>query len=108
MYSRSYYPGEENRQIIPEGYDGTAFQEVAQADVADEPHQDKTEVEQASSTPLLSGLFGNISLPFLDGIRMPKIGTEELLILAVAGFLLFSKNGDRECALILLFLLFIN
>ena len=108
MYSRSYYPEEENRQIIPEGYDGTAFQEVAQADAGKEPPQSNAEVEKVSSIPLMSGLFGNVSLPFLDSIKMPKIGTEELLILAVAGFLLFSKNGDRECALILLFLLFIN
>ena len=108
MYSKSYYPEEENRQIIPEGYDGTAFQEVAQADAEKEPPQSNAEVEKVSSIPLMSGLFGNVSLPFLDSIKMPKIGTEELLILAVAGFLLFSKNGDRECALILLFLLFIN
>ena len=35
-------------------------------------------------------------------------GTEELLIIGVAFFLLFSKNGDKECAFILLFLLFVK
>ena len=37
-----------------------------------------------------------------------NIGTEEILIIATAAFLFFSKGGDRECALILLLLLFIN
>ena len=37
-----------------------------------------------------------------------KIGTEELLILALAAFLFFSKDGDRECALMLLALLFVG
>ena len=35
-------------------------------------------------------------------------GTEELLILGVALFLLLSKDGDKECALILLFLIFVK
>lgn len=37
-----------------------------------------------------------------------KIGTEELLILALAAFLFFSRDGDRECALMLLALLFVG
>ncbi len=35
-------------------------------------------------------------------------GTEELLIIGVALFLLISKDGDKECAFILLFLLFVK
>ena len=37
-----------------------------------------------------------------------KLGSEEILIAAIALFLLFSKDGDIECALMLLLLLFIN
>ena len=36
------------------------------------------------------------------------IGTEEILIITLALFLLFSKGGDKECSLILLLLLLIN
>ena len=98
MYTRSYYPGEDNNATLPDNYDGTAFAEgIAEAD-----EEEKT--TEVGSIPLLGGL----GLPFLDGLKMPKIGTEELLIIAVAAFLLFSKDGDRECAMILLFLLFIN
>ena len=53
--------------------------------------------------------FGN----FFNNINLFKngkidFGTEELLIIGIALFLLFSKNGDKECSLILLFLLFIK
>lgn len=61
-----------------------------------------------SLSPWLKKLFGRDSFLGLDGIGLSKIGTEELLIIATALFLLFSKDGDKECALILLFLLFVN
>jgi hypothetical protein len=56
-------------------------------------------------TGFLQNILGNIN------IRMPsldKIGFEEILIIAIAAFLFFSADGDRECALILLALLLIN
>lgn len=37
-----------------------------------------------------------------------KVGSEELLIIGVALFLLFSKEGDKDCAIALLILLFVN
>ena len=101
MYTRSFYPDEPMSPVLPENYDGTAFTDsepIPQQEPKEEPAQ------TASAIPLLGGL----NLPFLEGLKMPKIGTEELLIIAVAGFLLFSKNGDKECALILLFLLFVS
>lgn len=58
--------------------------------------------------PLFGKIFSGGSLFGIEGLRMPKIGSEELLILATAAFLLFSKEGDKECAIILLLLLFIN
>ena len=39
---------------------------------------------------------------------LPKIELEELIIIGLALFLFFSKTGDKECALILLSLIFIH
>ena len=109
MYSRSYYP-DETPPTLPNGYDGVAFSER----IDDIPTDNQPLIEPKETVPtsggasILSGLFGKGGLFGIEGIKMPKIGTEEILIIATAAFLLFSKNGDRECALILLFLLFIN
>ncbi len=54
----------------------------------------------------LDGFFGNIFKNTKFGLQ--KIGTEEILILAAAAFLFFSHDGDKECALMLLLLLFIT
>lgn len=64
------------------------------------------------------GLFASIfksghKASFLDNLPFIKngkfdIGTEEILIVAVALFLLFSKSGDKECAIMLLLLLFVK
>ncbi len=51
-----------------------------------------------------SGLFGGRGLRSLPD----RIGTEEILIIGVALFLIFSRGGDTECAIMLLLLLFIN
>lgn len=108
MYSRSYYP-EDTHPSLPDGYDGVAFSERIDDVIADPPQVEHNEaVPTSGGTSILSGLFGKGSLFGIEGLKMPKIGTEEILIIATAAFLLFSKNGDRECALILLFLLFIN
>ena len=37
--------------------------------------------------------------------RRLRLGTEELLLLGIAAFLFFSKDGDKTCAIFLLFLL---
>lgn len=57
--------------------------------------------------------FFNIIKGFIPQTRdlkslVPKIETEELIIIGIAAFMFFSKNGDRECALILLALIFIQ
>ena len=104
MYSRSRYP--EEGVILPENYDGTAF-----ADKGDEREECEGERDTACGValkkesekiPILSSLFGDLS------IGLPKLGTEELLLIGAALFLLFSKDGDKECAIILLILLLIN
>ena len=125
MYSRSYYPDSE-RMSLPENYDGTAFMERPTVEAAEDTVEqtvsdnvdsqvfkgtDEHQHRQQSpheSIPLLSGIFGKGGLFGGLGLHSPTIGTEEILILATAAFLFFSKSGDRECALILLLLLFIG
>jgi hypothetical protein len=125
MYSRSYYPDGE-RMSLPENYDGTAFLDRGNVE-AEEPEAIASESEDKDtpvfknterhpdrqpstygSIPFLSGILGKGGMLGNLGLRMPNIGTEEILILATAAFLFFSKSGDRECALILLLLIFIN
>lgn len=136
MYSRSYYP-EEQAIRIPEGYDGTALYEkesVEQAKPSAKIEPQKNEVkfspkdeitaEQESEEVFLrtekesGGIFPKIDLGNICGglfsknpsvkSFIPNIGTEEILIIGLALFLFFSKSGDRECALLVLALLFIN
>ena len=125
MYSRSYYP-DTDRMSLPENYDGTAFMERTVSEANEESvepsindntdtqvfkateEQRHTQKSSFESIPMLSGIFGKGGIFGGLGLHMPNIGTEEILILATAAFLFFSKSGDRECALILLLLLFIN
>ena len=116
MYSRSFYP-ESGESSIPENYVGTAFSEVAST----ESHEESAPKEE-SSTPTAAlakseGILSSFAnIPFLSSLfkgdgglfKMPKIGSEEILIIAIAALLFFSKDGDKECALILLFLLFVS
>lgn len=127
MYSRSYYPESPERLSLPENYDGTAFMERQDTEIAEEatevsfnenadvPVHKGVDAKNGGglfsglgNIPFLSGLFDKGGLLGGLGLRMPSIGTEEILILATAAFLFFSKNGDKDCALILLLLLFIN
>ncbi len=59
--------------------------------------------ERLSQNSFFSKRFGGLFK--LDSF---KLGSEEILIAAVALFLLFSKDGDLECAIMLLLLLFVN
>ena len=110
MYSRNFYPEAEEKSRLPDNYDGTAFGPSESEECASAAIQEP--MEDSKSTPvsifgggssLLSGIFGG-----LPSIKMPKIGTEEILILTVAALLFFNKDGDRECAILLLALLFIS
>lgn len=136
MYTRSYYGDEGGSGIrIPDGYDGTALleseaqpvaapvnfpPETQKREIKVSPKNENTEeaVEQTSAQdsghreksadkwqiPLL---FKKI-FPTSEIFSFSKIGSEELLIGAVALFLLFSKSGDKLCALMLLALIFID
>ena len=109
MYSRSFYGEGEEKTLLPENYDGTAFQSSQPSDNAAAECQapaeavSETGLFKGGSFPILSGLFGG-----LPNIKMPKIGTEEIIILTVAALLFFNKDGDKECAILLLVLLFIG
>ena len=112
MYQRSYPDG----YSIPEHYSGIAIEECSPCEDSVEEvevHSVPT-VEQAECAPcgcsgrghsaLLEKTKGFLGkLPF----HLPKFEGEDFLILGVAVFLFFSKEGDRECALLLLLLLFI-
>ena len=109
MYRGSYY-AEDEKLMPPANYDGTALLQEEVYDKEEDGSLEASCPKDASrggsaplNIPLLSGLFSGEG-----GIRLPKIGTEEILILAAAAFLLFSKSGDKECAIFLLILLFIN
>ncbi len=126
MYSRSYYPESGERISIPENYDGTTFSEkensefepnatevsfmnTKEASIFDKsPRKEESLLEGIGRLPFLSGLFNKGGMLSGLNIKMPKIGTEELLIIATAAFLFFSKGGDRESAVMLLLLLLVN
>lgn len=138
MYTRSYYPETEVVKSPPESYNGIAFSEqneisvannyATYSEIAEESpimQKESSTFEQSQSSneksedasPVFSFSLGN--LPFIGNwlkdspfknfnFGLSKIGTEEILIIATAAFLLFSKEGDKECAIILLLLLFVN
>ena len=56
----------------------------------------------------LRGLFSDLSGLKLGKLGLPKIGTEEILIIGLALFLFLSKDGDKECAILLALLLLIH
>ncbi len=127
MYTRSYTAGVDQPATLPENYDGTAFQQSA-AEVFPDPVREDAEHPAQRAEP--AGAFGSRSqkgggkfpslseIPILgslfrgqrwrDGGFLSSIGTEELLIIGLALFLLLSKDGDPECALMLILLLFIS
>ena len=118
MYTRSYYPGEPEEIRVPENYDGTAFPEKKpeEADAAENERKTPEEVETSTTrkgdSPL-SSIFSAfpLRLPFAQkshgkGPLGIDIGLEEILIIGIALFLFFTKDSDRELALILLLSIF--
>ena len=128
MYTRNYFGEGEERISPPEKYGGIAFSPPSEKEESEpvslsseeknqNPWEGMPKVEgkkkesgsilsSLTKAPLLGGVLEGI--PFLSELKIPKIGTEELIIIGTALFLFFSKEGDRECALILLLLLLIN
>ena len=125
MYSRSFYPTEISAP--PENYNGTAFSEPAPVFEAPTPeplpvteesvsaasddvikNSKKAEPTGLFNLPILSGLFGSSGAGGTLSGLFSNIGIEEILIIAVAAFLFFSKDGDSECAILLILLLFVK
>ena len=131
MYTRSY--DEKLGIVIPESYGGTLLREDtgeshreakdrgASEETAsrsngqsEEIHSDdRTESESVFSflpnippKGFLGNIFKNKSFSLQNTFK--QIGTEEILIIATAAFLFFSKDGDKECAIMLLLLLFLT
>ena len=113
MYTRSY-PTQDEKISVPENYVGNAFEKREP-----EPMESSGDTKECISEPALASgglgsLFKKIPVPaFLSGLNVFRggldgFGTEEILIIGVALFLLFSKSGDKECAIMLLLLLFIK
>lgn len=134
MYTRNYVDDGVGVNI-PQHYDGIAFdtdiqdtKNTVSATIGERKisPQDTPASFEPEDTPVSApietqgGLFGNIfgklgfknllpsSLNSILSLEQFKLGKEELLLIGLALFLLFSKEGDKECAIILLLLLFVN
>lgn len=121
MYAQSYQ--DEVGRIIPDTYSGMALRdnlsvenendnEISEVPTSKNPWENESECrdEKKSGGGLLGDIFTSIATPFGigKGGHGFKIGTEELLIIGVAAFLLFSKERDIECIIMLLALLLIT
>ncbi len=110
MYTRSY---PERGTDIPEGYVGSAIspEENTGGTYIDGGRNPWENDPQDEGVPVsknlspLSGLFGGL---FQNGrFSLQSVGFEEILIIAAAAYMLMSRDGDRECGIMLLVLLFI-
>ena len=124
MYAQSYQ--DEISRIIPDTYSGTALREGLNAeneadDMPDDvpvgknqnPWEKECKVkEEREDKGFLGGIFqglaSSLGLNKGNGNFNIKFGTEELLIIGVATFLLFSKERDIECIIMLIALLLIT
>ncbi len=125
MYTRAYND-ERHGIVIPESYGGTALfdnpieeaaaeQDKKEAEVSKNPWEEvHNEPQKKAENEATASAFSR--LPFGDffinifknsNVGLQKIGIEEILIIATAAFLFFSKEGDRECAIMLILLLFL-
>jgi hypothetical protein len=104
MYARSY---DNEPTAIPPHYNGVAFTDKLPepADTVKKAPDAPSETVSASGGGILSGLFG---ADILGKIGLSRIGTEEILLIGAAAFLFFSRDGDKECALLILILLFLG
>lgn len=123
MYSRTY-SDDKSGIIIPDSYGGTALFEAPREENEEPKGKNPWEESDAKEASLsveggetigASSFLSKLGIAnFLPNIfknnnfGLQKIGKEEILILATAAFLFFSKEGDRECALMLLLLLFLT
>ena len=115
MYQRKY----PDTYSIPENYSGIAMED--HCDAEDEPvggcplHTEEYEIIEGDdlSPDARGGKWTDWKGRFLSFFKrlpfhLPRFEGEDFLLIGAALLLFFSKNGDKECALILLALLFIG
>ena len=112
MYTRSF----SDRGISPpDGYDGTAIP-VSERRYEPEEDADCNECQgevpvhsEPRSKNIFSDLFGGSLGNLFGGFGgIKSLGLEEILIIIAALYLFFSKDGDKECGIMLFVLLFIT
>jgi len=105
MYTRDFGP-QDAQMNVPESYSGNLFKEEGERFIHNETEEENHERGNIVSTfrSFFDNSFDFKKLPFLK----KGFGTEELLIIGIAAFLFFSKDGDRECAIILLLTLILS
>ncbi len=108
MYIRDYSDGE--RLEVPMGYSGTLLEDTEKREPDEDASREDTAPVGAIPSSLSRGLGGLFGGSLFQGGLFEKlhIGKEELLIIAAALFLFLSKDGDKECAIMLALLLFIT
>ncbi len=117
MYSRDF-DDKERTLSIPDSYGGTMLTEsIERQECIDGAPEEKDDSEIASAEEKKSRGFSLFDKLQLKGFQLTKesllskiknIGLEEILIVAVAIYLIFSEDSDLECALILIALLFVS
>ena len=112
MYSRSYDSSDEREVSVPLHYDGIAFSEGTPGEEKEDEGDGcaSTSAPPSPRSPILNIPFlkGLVSSGIPGGVRMPKIGKEELILVAAAAFMFFTDGGDKECAIMLLLLVFLT
>ena len=103
MYARSYNDGEATQ--VPAHYDGVAFSDSAQYEISEGSEKTPESVSTSAAPSLISRFIGG---DILSKIKIPSLQTEELLLIAAAAFLFFSKDGDKECAILILLIIFLG
>lgn len=115
MYSRTY-PDDNTPAFIPESYGGTALGNNRENYIEDKEEKTEEAYEETSakgkdgflSFGSLPSFLTNLFPSFRGGKLFKNFGTEELLIIGAALLLFFSKEGDKECAILLILLLFVG
>jgi hypothetical protein len=109
MYTRDFQSESDSIQI-PTHYDGTAL--YNEAPPSEEVYEECSKiVENKEKEPsFLDKLHLKSTFPFVQSLFKKdfKIGTEELIIIGVIAFLIFTKGADTELGMMLLLLLFIS
>ena len=107
MYTRNFQSESDTIQI-PTNYDGTAlFNEAPKRENCEECPKITENTEKSPS--FFDKLHLSSGLPFLESVFKKdfKIGTEEIMIIGVIAFLLFTREFDIETIIILAILLFL-